>query len=539
MTSVRNYGWFVIIGLASCLGGISGARAADPAELRSKIEKLAASPRVGRMQVGIRVELLGEKPVVVYEQNADASFKPASNQKIVTSAAAMTLLPADFTYHTILGRRGEDLVIIGAGDPSCGDGRLAKADKHAPDKIFQDWAAALKAKGITRIGGNLLFDDFIFEQQHMNPSWPKQFNLQDWYCAPVGGLNLNDNCVEVIVKRGEKVGDPADVTLHPASSYMKLTNTTKTASKGEPNIKRSPGDPTSIVVSGPVSKGNDINYAPSIAVADPGLLFASACKTALAQAGIEIAGEVKRERIRGADLSIPAGVETIATYDRKLIDIMWRVNKSSLNVFAEGLLKTVGAYDETGRAVAVGGYETGRARIKKMLDAMGIKSEGIVIDDGSGLSHGNRVTPAMLTTILRHMHSSPRREEWWGDLAVPGEKEGTLRRRLKGYEGKVFAKTGSINAVSALSGYVKSSDGRIYAFSVLCNDTNKSKGMAPHELQDGVCKILAGGSAPLTATPASKPATEAKNAKPAAKKTAAPVARSVRKAPAKSTPRKK
>jgi D-alanyl-D-alanine carboxypeptidase/D-alanyl-D-alanine-endopeptidase (penicillin-binding protein 4) len=162
-------------------------------------------------------------------------------------------------------------------------------------------------------------------------------------------------------------------------------------------------------------------------------------------------------------------------------------------MFAEALLKTMGAYDARGKLVAVGGYENGRAAVKKYLDRLGIDSESYVLDDGSGLSHGNRVTPAMITTILRHMNAHPRREEWLSNLAVPGEPVGTLRRRMKPLAGKVFAKTGSIGGVSALSGYVKADENRIYVFSILCNDTGKTKGMSPHTLQDDICRILAGG----------------------------------------------
>lgn len=497
MRTVKNYGWFIVIGLAGGLGVPPPARAADPGALSDRIARLATSPRVGGMQVGIRVELLGDKPTLIYQHKSDQPLKPASNQKILTSAAAMTLLPADFTYRTILARRGQDLVIIGAGDPSTGDPRMSKVSKQPITHVFHQWADALKSKGITKITGDLLFDDFVFEQQHVHPGWARQFNLQDWYCAPVGGLNFNDNCVEVLVKPAPRAGEVPEVSLLPPSMYMHLQNTTKTASKGEPRISRSRSDPTTILVSGPVSRGNNPDDAPSIAVPDPGMLFASACRTALAAKGIEIAGETRRLRIRAADLSLPPGLDIIAVDQQKMGEILWRVNKSSLNMFAEALVKTMGAYDGQGNVVAIGSYESGRAAMEKFLDGLDIRADGYVIDDGSGLSHANRITPDAIVAILRHMNAHPRREEWWSNLAVPGESVGTLRRRMKSLAGKVFAKTGSIGGVSALSGYVKASPDRIYAFSILCNDTNKARGMAPHGLQDEICRILA-DSAPAT-----------------------------------------
>jgi D-alanyl-D-alanine carboxypeptidase/D-alanyl-D-alanine-endopeptidase (penicillin-binding protein 4) len=510
MNTLRYHGWLMIIGLASgAMSPVMGASkpkavaaptkqakalaretASAPAggSLSAQIERLASSSRIGGMQVGIYIELLGDAPRLIYEQKSEQPFKPASNQKIVTSAAGLSLLPADFTYRTILGKRGQDLVIIGSGDPATGDQKMAKLAGQPAMLVFQKWAQALKDKGITKVSGDLLFDDYVFEPDPMHPTWPQQFKLEDYYCAPAGGLNFNDNCVDVIVKP-TKVGEKAEAALNPPNSYMRLENTTKTASKGEPSFHRAPKDPTLITVGGPVSKGNSPDGY-SIAVADPGMLFASACKAALVAEGIEIAGEIKRTRVRAEDLSIPADIETIAVHEQKLSELMWRIDKSSLNVFAEALLKTLGAYNSDGKLVRVGGYETGRETIQKFLQKIGVKSDHYNIDDGSGLSHANRVTPHELVTILRYMNGSPRRQEWWSNLAEPGE-DGTLRKRMKAYKGKVFAKTGSIGGVSSLSGYVKAADDRIYAFSVLCNDTLKSKGMAPHDLQDKICILLA------------------------------------------------
>jgi D-alanyl-D-alanine carboxypeptidase/D-alanyl-D-alanine-endopeptidase (penicillin-binding protein 4) len=249
----------------------------------------------------------------------------------------------------------------------------------------------------------------------------------------------------------------------------------------------------SITVSGSVSKAGDPNDPLSIPVFDPGVFFASTCRTSLTAKGIRVNGEMRRVRVRLADGSLPQDLEVIATHESRLGDFLWRVNKSSQNLFAEALLKSVGTYTDRCGEHVPGSYEAGRAAVREFLTSIDAKQEGVVIDDGSGLSHSNRVTPAVLTAVLRHMDRHGQRSLWWSSLAVPGEQVGTLRKRMVPLEGSVFAKTGYIGGVSALSGYVVGPGQRGYAFSVLCNDTGKAKGgtTAARKLQDSICELLA------------------------------------------------
>lgn len=483
-----------------CSGLASPVLAAESGGLSAAIEKLVSASGFGKMRIGVRVEAVAPEHAVIFDYHSGESFKPASNQKILTTAAAMCLLSPDFTYRTLLAVRGDDLVVIGAGDPSCGDPRMAQAAKEPVTAMFHAWAERLKAAGVTEIRGDLLFDDSIFDDEHILANWQKQFNLLDWYCAPVGGLNFNDNCIDILARPGATVGQPASVTLIPGTSWITLQNTAKTAKKGEPVVKRLGTGPITISVSGSVSRAGDPQDPLSISITDPGMFFASACRTALAAQGININGETKRARIRAADGRMPADLKVVAVHERKMSEILWRVNKSSLNMFAEAVLKTVGAYAGRESDPGIGSYASGRVAMGRFLDTLGIPPDSYVIDDGSGLSHQNRVTPAMLTAILRHMYDHPRRQEWWENLAVPGEKVGTLRRRMKDLAGQVYAKTGHINGVSTLSGYVVGPNKRVYAFSVLCNDTSRSK-ISPHQLQDDICRKLASwGAAPSATT---------------------------------------
>src|SRR5690606_31678832 len=118
------------------------------------------------------------------------------------------------------------------------------------------------------------------------------FNLLDWYCAPVGGLNFNDNCIDLIIRPSrDGMTQPAEVTLIPGTSWITLDNKAKTAEKGEPIVKRLGGGPLTISVSGPVSRPNSPESPLSIPITDPGMFFATTCRTALAARGVAIQGE--------------------------------------------------------------------------------------------------------------------------------------------------------------------------------------------------------------------------------------------------------
>jgi serine-type D-Ala-D-Ala carboxypeptidase/endopeptidase (penicillin-binding protein 4) len=480
-----------VIGLAVVIGPVHSAAGGEYDALGGQIKALAADKDLAKVRVGIRVVALGiEKPVVVYNQNADELFKPASNQKVVTTAAALTMLPHDFKYRTLLGMLGHDLVVIGAGDPSIGDPKLAKVAHEPVTVIFERWADRLKAEGILSVSGDLLFDDSIFDSEFIPAGWRGEHNLGDWYAAPVGGLNFNDNCVDVILTPGEK-GKPAIVKVIP--DWVKVTNKTVSGGKGQPVIQRESSDPLTISVSRGVSRPTGEEDPTSVPVEDPGMLFAQTVRSVLASKGIKIDGKVRRHRVRQADGSLPSEFKIVAAYESKPIDFLWRMNKSSMNVFAEALFKTLGAY--AGGKNSVGTRAAGAAVVREFLAKAGVKTEGFMLDDGSGLGHTNRISPAALCESLVFMdHQLSIRKQWWAGFAVPGDPEGTLRRRMPSLKGLVYAKTGYIGGVSALSGYVVAADHkRYFAFSILCNDTGKSKNgaTAAKSLEDEVCKTLA------------------------------------------------
>ncbi len=511
-SAVRRMGWAWVL-----LGWWVVPAVADGTDLARQLDKLVAGIKPGTMKAGVYVaELVSGNEV--FKHNADEPLKPASNMKILTVVTALDRLPPGFKYRTTLATRGDDLVVLGLGDPSVGDPRLARDRKEPITAVFHDWAAKLKAKGITEVKGNLVIDDSAFEAEFYNRNWPAD-QRQQWYSAPVGALNFNNNCIDVTVKPGPQAGEPAVVEVSPPNTYVTIRNECKTGGgkKGGPAIARK-GDSPVYVVSGTCRSPGTLQ---SIAVPDPGLFFASACRTALAAKGIRIAGETRRERVRDGRGNLPPTCTVVAVHERDLTDILGRINKNSQNLFAECLLKTTAfQLSALEKGEGTGSYAVARAYVNALLDRCGVyRPTGVVLDDGCGLSPQNRVTPRMLVQVLRYIGRHPARRMFIPSLAAPGE-EGTLEKRMKGLEGRVQAKTGYIAGVYALSGYAQGNSGKVYCFSILLNNVTTDGGTAK-KLEDDICRTLV-NDAPPRPTTATNPGAAARPPTPAPPATTKP-----------------
>lgn len=470
---------FAILGLSwTFFPAAAPAADADPA---GRIAALVNGIKPGSMRMGLHVvdAATGADVIAV---DADGALKPASNMKVVTAAAALDILPGSFRFRTVLAVRGNDLVVIGSGDPSFGDPKIAAARRQQITAAFHDWAARLKARGLTEIAGDLIIDDSVFESQRVHPSWDRD-QLDSWYCAPVGGLNINDNCIDVQISPG-KPGEPAAVKVVPGNTYVTIQNQAKTGGKQTASIRRPRNEPV-YVVSGLCKFASTFQ---AITVPDPGMLFGSALKTTLAADGINIRGTVRRERVRDGLGNPPGNCSVVAVQENGIDDSLGRMLKDSQNLFAECVLKTIGfqrSAAETGNGE--GSYVSGRRALAEYFKKIGAPvAQDVYIDDGSGLSHRNRVTPRLMTHVLRHMFRHPRSKEFIANLPVAGE-DGTLKRRMHDVDGRVRAKTGYINNVHALSGFVYGKSGRVYCFSILANDVRGGDAKAR---MDDICRAL-------------------------------------------------
>ena len=416
---------------------------------------------------------------VIYEtQNTDYPFKPASNMKLVISATGLDHFGAGHVFKTYLAMDGEDLWIIGTGDPATGDPPIAKSYGGTPTTMLDQWAKALKDKGVTEIKGDLVYDDLIFDDDYYHPTW-SQGSRQHWYAAPVSGLAFNDNCVDITVTPG-KDGEPASYSvMPPVENITVINNTVSGGDKHDASIIKRPGG-NIYEISGKVTNEDTLKSKP---VEDPGAFFADALKTNLKSHGINVLGEIRRAESHLDGELVPSDEKTIAVHESKIEDILARINKPSQNLFAEMFCKATGYdYRLQNDREEPGSWLNGRYATEAFFDKAQINSHPLVVGDGSGLSHNNRVTTKMISDLLLYMHKHEDSDVFFDSLTIGGV-DGTIRSRFKDVAGKVRGKTGYISGVRALSGYIETDAGPTVIFSILYNKIPGS--VKPYEkLQD-------------------------------------------------------
>lgn len=416
---------------------------------------------------------------VLYEHQGDTPLKPASVLKLLTTAAAIEHLGPGFRYETGVYVAGDELWVVGAGDPALGDERICER-RGLPHDIFSEWARQLQTRGIQRIG-KVVLDDTIFDSQGRHPDWPG--SQQDrWYQAPVGGLNLNNNCLDVeIVLRGGEI----DLRLQPDLPRALVDNGARRGDKHRPILRR-PAESDVFELRGTLRSGGEL---PPVAARDATLFFAYALKQGLENHGIQVGGSVVRRHLRETEL---AGAQLVARHVTPMADVLWRCNTHSQNMFAESLMKSLAAYESDGRrSDRPGGWDAARPVLLAALRRVGVDLEGAVVRDGCGLSHENRVTAAQVVQLLVQMRRHRHGRLFLESLAEAGEV-GTMRRRYDDplLRGRVRGKTGTIAGVHTLAAYVTRPDDTELACALLIN------GQANGELLEQVCRLLASDAPP-------------------------------------------
>lgn len=443
------------------------------------------------------VFLDGRAPVAVHD--ADRALKPASNQKILTAVAGIHALGIEHVYETTVsataplvgGSIDGDLVVRGSGDPNI-SGRFYDGD---PTAIFRSWARGLKDAGLVRVTGDVVADDRFFDDVRMPPSWDiRQEN--SWYSAQVSALNLNDNCLDFTVTPGPRVGAPAVARWVPRSGYTKISGEVKTVSEGDTAVGLYRKHRTNeIRLAGKIPKTAGAVWEGHVTVDDPALFLVTVLVEVLREEGIAVAGAPRRVARGGlgadggpgpdgggvpdggpgsgggggpdggagagpeARSAPPAGPDAAphllvrhrSTLRRDLPIIL----KNSQNLHAESLLKAAGV-----KVAGEGSVAGGERAILAYLRSKGIDRGKLVVRDGSGLSHENLVTAGLLARVLREVRDEPYFEEFLGSLPAAGV-DGKLRSRFRTrphLRGRVLAKTGYIDGVWCLSGYVVAGD---------------------------------------------------------------------------------
>lgn len=457
----------------------AGPKAWSQTAIADRLADALAPVSGAKTSLGVHIIDLSDGSTI-YERNATNPMMPASCMKLAVMAAAVDHLGADYSFTTVLAIRGSDLVVIGSGDPTFGDEKLAEAREQESGAAFKQWAARLKAAGVRQIPGNIIVDDFVFDLEFVHPNWPKD-QYQAWYEAPIGGLNFNANCVAAVVAPTTP-GRPAAISLLPPNDYLSVSNETRTGSDMTVTVHRQ-RDSDTLMLRGNVSKGGQLEV---VTVRDPGLFFGSVLKLAIEAEGIPVGGRVLREKVRVDANTLPPDVHVVAIHNAPIADAMSRAGADSLGMMAEGLFKAMGA-----KAAGVGSWESGQSAMNAYYRKLGISANQVSVDDGSGLSRENRISPAAMTRILSTVYRDEKTFDLLrSSLGVSGES-GTLRKRMRSGKarGRVFGKTGTIRGVRTLAGYIHAANDRWYAFAFFYNNITKPD-TNPKPKMDRACELL-------------------------------------------------
>ena len=470
-----------ILILILSLCAIAPVVAVDKAS-RSTISAKLTKAEGKRGTVGCVIMDLDNGETIV-SRNADKALTPASNMKLLTTIAALEQLGPEFEFVTRVMSKGDinngtlsgDLCIMGGGDPNI-SGRFYEDD---PTALFKQWAATLKSAGITMVTGGLQYDSTLFGGDAYCEGWPQDDQYIKWYCAEVSALAFNDNCVGVRVLP-TKAGQPAKIEVTPDTGYVKIINETKTASgrKGAKiGIVRPRGENT-ITVKGTVYEQATWGYFTDVTVTAPAAYAATVFKETLAKEGVSVKGAIAPVTVTNTAM---ADYTVHVEHRAPLLQALTPINTNSQNLHAEMLFRQLGV-----RYAGKGTFKTSCAAMKAFLTEQGLLTDGVNITDGSGLARGNDISAQLIVKLLQRAAKADYFEDFKQTLAVGGET-GTLEKRLrdKDVRGKVFAKTGYINGVRSLSGYLIT-DNRKLAFSMLMNNGTYTK-----QMQDEILEVLA------------------------------------------------
>ncbi len=408
--------------------------------------------------------------------NAEEPLIPASNVKLLTTAAALHYLGPEFRYRTYLLAEGAqvggvlrgDLTFYGTGDPA-----LSWRFAESRTAVVEALADSVLAAGIRRIDGDVVGDASYFQPPGQHPSWDPR-DLDDWFAAPAAALSFNENVVTLRVVPGEAGARPTVHTL-PAGAEVpiRIEASTVAGRASRPVIMSRTDGAGPIVISGEIRSGARDRWD-LLSVADPALFAAGALRQALIERGIMVSGRARAvvdpaESILTGGTSWPdsagrAPRPLAAHYSPPLIDLLAVTNKTSHNLYAELILRTLGRH-----VVGDGSFEGGAEAVERfMIEQAGVEPGSVELVDGSGLSRDNRVSASAFVRALSHMAASDLWEPLWETLPQAGGRE--LRRMNRSpAEDNLRAKTGTLTSVSALSGQLRTVEGERVLFSILQN----------------------------------------------------------------------
>lgn len=460
------------IGALFLFWGIQGfGQSHTIADLKNELAALGQSKSLKNAQWGFMLfSLKTNKPVI--NLNGNRTFVPASTLKTVTSAAALELLGADFTFKTYLESDGVldkngvlqgNLIIRGEGDPGLGGSYSSDSGYQA---LFVKWISQLQKLGIKKIGGNVVGDGSYLSGPNIHGSW-QWMDVGNYFGSGVCGLNINDNLFRLSFKLGKAGEKPAILGVSPKFDGLEIDNRVVAAgSKDQAYIYGGPGEYHKRVEGSIPSSKPEFTIKGSLP--DPPLQCAQLLYEALRKAGIEVTGKpLNRQSPEGEKTGSKVSQLLVHTGD-PVSKLVMQTNTYSLNHYADALLKVLGKKFGAG-----GNFEEGAQVVADFWKKQGIETEGLFMVDGSGMSTQNGITPEQLIHVFAAMKKSKNFGPFYTSLSVAGVK-GTLSdlgKKGAAYA-NVHAKTGTMTRVQCYVGYLKGKKDEQYAFCLMANHYN-------------------------------------------------------------------
>jgi len=451
-------------------------------QLVSDIKKIIDDPFFKKTLIAIDIFDLTDS-IPLFHKNEKLLLRPASNMKLLTSASALINLGRNYFFKTDLFHTGViegsklygDIYVVGGFDP----------DFTTED--LDSLVRVVKSLGIKSITGGLYGDTSKKDSMYWGKGW--MWDDDPEASAPyLSSLNINDNSIDVFVEGGN-IDSPAVVTLIPNTNFVNVENNSMTVSQNTAEdffVTRDWVDrKNTILVEGKIRKTAVIDsseHLSKINLLYPEKYFLTLFKEKLEKEGIHIDKPI-------AVRSFSENTVYLTSIYRSIDTVLSDLNKESDNLNAEMLIYAM-AYKDSG-APAIG--DNGLAAVERFIDSLGFNSDDYFIADGSGVSHYNLVSAELLLELLKYMYYNQNYifKLFYNSLAVAGD-DGTLKNRMQNTpaQNKVHAKTGTLNGVSNLSGYVTAENGHLFAFSILIQNFVKEYSTA-RNFQNKICELLA------------------------------------------------
>lgn len=402
--------------------------------------------------------------------NSEKLMVPASNMKLVTSAAILEELGPDFRYVTNIYGTGKlegrtwvgDIHIVASGDPSINGDFYDDDDLY----VFKQYAEQLRAAGIDSIRGNVFGNTSVFDGQHLPPDWD-WYDLPFYYAAEVGPLSFNSNTVFLEVETSGKPGTKPGISWFPFNTdYVTFVNNQLITARGtsyRESYRRMPG--SNVVTLGSRLPQGYVETE-ALTVSNPTMYFLDTFVKFLTYEGFGM-------DVRFHEDPFPRGWEhadykLLASHESQpLSELLQKVNKDSDNLYAEMMLKTLAHHRKGG----AGSIRTGEIAANQRFSIMKLDTNYVSFRDGSGLASTNLVSTGFLSGLLYAMTQSPNFAHYDSSMTIAGV-DGTFRNRLRGtpLEGNLRGKSGTISRTRAFSGYVKTKSGKLVSFSMIANN---------------------------------------------------------------------